>query len=150
MAEWEREEQWSDSAEELLSKWRDVARGLACEHELAGQSLRALHQRWALPGALIPAVVAPLTALSSEASSWVHYGEALVLMAGGVCGVVSTFFAFSARSERHFAFSARYADLVTDIDAELSRARHNRQAVDTFQLRCQMVFDALNKAAPDL
>eukprot|EP00965_Chrysotila_dentata_P083613 2758799-Pleurochrysis_carterae.AAC.1 len=60
------------------------------------------------------------------------------------------FFNFSAKAERHYNFSARYQDLVTDIDQELAKPRAYRQQVDTFSLGIKMTYDALNRGAPAL
>ena len=39
-------------------------------------------------------------------------------------------------------------DLVSDIEAELAKPRRYRHDADTFTLRSQMRFDALNRTAP--
>ena len=73
-----------------------------------------------------------------------------VLVLSGVCGVINSTFQYSAQSEKHFAFAARYYDLITDIDLELSKRRAFRTQADVFLTKIHMTFDALNNAAPHL
>jgi hypothetical protein len=50
----------------------------------------------------------------------------------------------------HFHFSSRYADVVTDIEAELVKGREYRTQLDVFSIRTKMVVDSLTNTEPTL
>ena len=143
------EEPWMDAQETLLMRWRSDAADVSRLHEVAGRSARRRWHAYGLPAVLIPLVMAPLTT-AMAGQWWISYLEAAGYMASAVASGAVQFLNPSAKAERHDAFSARYADLVTDIDHQLSKPRCFRQQVDTFSLKTKMMFDALNRAAPAL
>ena len=144
-------EPWVEQTEQLLQRWCDASRIQAEKHDAAGNACKRSHIRWGLPNALIPVIVAPVAAVvERDTVWWFHYAEAALILATGACGVMTNFFSFAAKAEKHFAFASRYMDLVTDIEAEMAKPREYRQQADTFTLRSQMIFDALNRAAPDV
>lgn len=143
------EEPWLQQQEDLIAAWRKEADTLAAAHGSAGKKAKRLRVLYGLPPLVIPAVMTPVSAAFKDAS-WVSYIEMVAFMLTGITGAVSTFFNYAGKTEKHFAFSARYADLVTDIDQEMVKPRRFRQQVDTFSLRVKMTYDALNRAAPDV
>ena len=143
------EEPWLDDHEALIHQWRQTSDTLSKKHEDAGYAAKRKHTRFGLPAMLIPMVMAPMTPLFSSHWSTV-YVESVGFVLSAVASGMVQFFNFAGKSERHFNFSARYADLVTDIEQELAKPRQYRQQVDTFSLRVKMMFDALNRHAPTL
>jgi len=93
--------------------------------------------------------MAPLSAALKDIE-YISYIEMIAFMTTAVTSAMAQFFDYSGKTQKHFAFSARYADLVTDIDHELSKPAQYRQQVDTFSLKIKMMYDGLNRAAPDL
>lgn len=146
-----KDEPWMQETEDLLQRWCDTSRTQAEKHDLAGHTCKRSHIRWGLTNAMIPVMMTPVAAVvERDTIWWFQYAEAALLLVTGACGVVTHFFGFAAKAEKHFSFASRYMDLVSDIEAELSKPREYRQQVDTFTLRSQMIFDALNRAAPDV
>jgi hypothetical protein len=143
------EEPWDTSTEDLINRWRESCVSLAASHEQSARKCKRKHVFYGLPSLMIPMVMTPLSAALSD-QDWISYVEMSAFMCTGITSAMVQFFNFSGKSERHFSFSARYADLVTDIDQELAKPRSFRQQVDTFSLKVKMMYDALNRSAPDL
>lgn len=146
------EEPWHTNTENLLNRWRENCQMASQAHEIAGKRCKRLGFTWTIPSAVLPAIAAPLIVTSHVyADTFIaHTIEAGVLVLSGVCGVINSTFQYSAQSEKHFAFAARYYDLITDIDLELSKRRAFRTQADVFLTKIHMTFDALNNAAPHL
>lgn len=143
------EEPWDTPTEDLIKEWRESCSSLAAAHEQSARTCKRKHVWYGLPSLMIPMVMTPLSAALKD-QDWISYFEMTAFMCTAVTTAMVQFFNFSGKSERHFSFSARYADLVTDIDQELAKPRHFRQQVDTFSLKVKMTYDALNNSAPDL
>ena len=145
-----REEQpWTDESESLLREWCQVSEKVAKEHDRKAKRAKLLHAIWCLPTVVIPVAIAPLTGLIKSSSQFENL-EMAALCFSGVCGAVSTFYNFGGSAERHFAFAAKYSDLVTDIKHELSKPRRYRSACDVVTLKANMLFDSINNNAPPI
>lgn len=143
------EEPWDTPQENLIGRWRDASDSLAAAHEGRAAVCKRKSVWYGLPGLMIPTLMAPLSTVLKD-SEWIAYVETAAFMTTAAASAMVQFFDFSGKAEKHFAFAARYADLVTDIDQELAKPRRFRQQVDTFSLKIKMMYDALNRAAPDL
>lgn len=149
------EELWNESTQALLQRWRDDCATKSDTHHSKGKCARTLSVVWGVPAAVLPALAAPLIMFepsredSVHLDEWLHVAETAAVVLGGVCASICSTFDFSGRAERHFSFSARYYDLVTDIDHELAKPPLHRQDVDTFALRARMIYDSLNRSAPE-
>lgn len=144
-------EHWTQETEGLITKWRDEALTTGDAHDKAGKRCKSRHTFWGLPAALIPVIFAPIAAaVDRDQLWWFKYAEAATLLFSGACSVMINFFSYSAKAEQHFAYAARYADLITDIETELAKAAAHRQPVSVFLVRAQMMLDALNRGGPDL
>lgn len=143
------EEPWLAPQESLVAQWGESAVRLSEEHDAAGKKLKKRNNIFGLPAFLIPMIMAPVsTAFKDE--PFICYVEMFGYLASAITSGMVQFFNFSSKAEKHFSFAARYADLVTDIDQELSKPRKFRQQVDTFSLKVKMTYDYLNRGAPDL
>lgn len=143
------EEPWDTPTEDLIKAWRESCSSLANAHEKNAIKCKRKHIFYGLPSLMIPMVMTPLSA-SLKDEKWISYVETSAFMCTAVTNAMLQFFNFSGKTERHFSYSARYADLVTDIDQELAKPRQYRQQVDTYSLKVKMMYDALNRSAPDL
>lgn len=143
------DEPWEDSQEALIQGWRTNCESLAARHEEAAKVAKKKAVKYGLPAIIIPLLMTPLSSAFQD-TEWIGYVEMSAFMTSGLASAMSQFFNFSGKSEKHFSFSSRYADLVTDIDQELAKRRPFRQSVDTFTLKIKMAYMALNRAAPDL
>lgn len=143
------EEPWNDEMEILINSWRNSSQELSVAHNNSGIACKKKHVLYGLPSLMIPMLMTPLSAALKD-YDFISYLEMSAFMCTAITTAMVQFFNFSGKREKHFAFSARYADLVTDIDQELAKAKSFRQPVDTFSLKVKMMYDALNRAAPDL
>ena len=143
------EEPWDLSQEDLINKWRDSSHSLAEAHDKCGRTCKKKNTLYGLPNLMIPLLMAPLSAALKD-NKYISYIEMTAFVTSAITTAMVQFFNYSGKTEKHFAFSARYADLVTDIDHELSKPVRFRQQVDTFSLKIKMMYDALNRAAPDV
>ena len=145
-----REEQpWDDASEVLLEEWCAKSVGVASKHDREAKRAKALHALWGLPTVVIPVVIGPLNSLFST-DPLLKNVELVALCLSGVCGAVTTFYNFGALAERHFTFSAKYSDLITDIRHQLAKPRKYRSACDVVTLRINMLFDSINNNAPPI
>lgn len=140
---------WDVSQEELIRQWRNSSSSLSLAHDKCARACKKKNVLYGLPSLMVPMVMAPISAALKD-NTYISYIEMIAFMTTAVTSAMVQFFNFSGKTEKHFAFSARYADLVTDIDHELSKPAPFRQQVDTFSLKTKMMYDALNRAAPDI
>ncbi len=143
------EEPWDSPQEDLIRQWRDSSNSLSEAHDKGARACKKKNVFYGLPSLMVPMIMAPLSAALKD-NEYISYVEMVAFMTTALTSAMVQFFNFSGKTEKHYAFSARYADLVTDIDHELSKPIKFRQQVDTFSLKIKMLYDALNRAAPDL
>ena len=150
MEDIEREEEpWGVSQEELIKRWRESSNSLATAHDNSARICKKKNLLYGLPSLMIPMMMAPLSAALKD-REYISYIEMVAFTTTAVTSAMAQFFDYSGKTQKHFSFSARYADLVTDIDHELSKPSQFRQQVDTFSLKIKMMYDGLNRSAPDL
>ena len=145
------EEPWLDEPEDLLISWKETCEDNSAAHLHKGYSLKGWNDFVGIPTMAIPLVMAPLSsALKSDpfVGNYIGYVEVVGFVVTGLAAGLLQYHNYGAKAEKHFNYSARYADLVTDIDHELSKPRKFRQQVDTFTLKTRMLFDSLNRNAP--
>ena len=143
-----REEQpWTEESETLLREWCAVSERVSKEHDRKGKRMKLLHAIWCLPTVVIPVAIAPLTTILKSSTQFENL-EMAALCISGVFGAVTTFYNFGGSSERHFSYSAKYSDLVTDIKYQLSKPRKFRSPCDVVTLRINMLYDSINNNAP--
>lgn len=143
-----REEQpWTDESEVLLREWCDASESVAMAHNRKGKRSKLLHALWCLPTVVVPVAIAPLMQLA-KSSPQIENIEVAALCLSGICGAVTTFYNFGGIAEKHFAYSAKYSDLVTDIKHQLAKPRKFRSPCDVVMLRANMMFDSINNNAP--
>lgn len=142
------EQPWLKESEALLKTWRAEAVASSSKHLSLARWCRSRHIGMSIAGMLIPGIMTPMSVLTRSIPN-ASYVEMVAFAATGVLNSVSAVMDYGARSERHYSYSGRYADLVTDIDQELAKPRRFRQPVDTFTLHTKMIYDTLNLTAPD-
>jgi hypothetical protein len=149
MEEKRTEEPWHSSLENYLKHMRDVADTHSSLHEQAGYHFKKRNNWFGLPSVLIPLIMAPVSLmLESVGTPAIQYVNAGGFMLTGVFTGVYSFFKYGEKMERHFAFSARYADILTDIESELIKERRHRIPADVMIVKVKMSVDNLKKTAP--
>lgn len=142
------DEPWHPDLEAQIAEWRQVAERQGKLHDTAGYHFKTKRTQYGLLPALIPLIMAPLSLIIITAYGWGMYFNAAVLTLDGLCTGLVHFFSPGEKMERHFSFSAQYADLVTEIDAEMRRKRQFRQSADVFMMKVKMNIDRLTYRAP--
>jgi hypothetical protein len=149
MRENRNEEPWNNRLENYIKHMRDVADSLSHLHEQTGYHFKKRKNWVGLPSVLIPIIMSPISLmLASENSKSLPFVNAFCFMLTGIFTGVYSFFKYGEKMERHFAFSARYADIVTDIEAELIKERRLRVSSDVMTLKVKMSIDNLNNTSP--
>jgi len=142
------EEKWSELNEAYMRYIITVCKNKSAQHESAGYAFKKKNTYWGLPLVLLPVIMSPVSILidgNEEASKYVN---ALAFLATGVIGGTYSFFKFGEKMADHFNFSARYADVATDIELELIKGREFRVQLDVFSTRIHMLTDNLANTEP--
>lgn len=141
------EEPWTLKGETLILKWNNDIKISKKMHEESGYYYKNMRKRWGLPAIVLPAVMAPFSAVFSD-SFWIKYVNASSFMIVAFMSGIDSFFSFATRKERHFNHSARYAELATSIESELLKNKRFRIQSDVFTTQIRMRYDMLNTIAP--
>jgi len=142
-------EKWSQAHEELLVKWRESSTKAAEEHNKSAKVNKSKHVIFGLPAILIPIVLSPVS-IALDGNGALPYVSMVGFVTSGLFSAIHTFFDYSGKTQRHFDFEARYSDVVSTIDFELSKSRQYRRDSDEFLMDIQKTFDYLGSSAPDL
>lgn len=137
------EEGWHKEIEHQIIKWRKHSIKMKDLHNDAGYYYKTRKVRYGLIPIVIPLAMSPLSVLIMSAWVWGTYFNAMMLALIGIMSGLVQFFSPGELMQLHFSFSARYSDVVSDIDAELVRYRQFRTAADVFTLKIKMMVDNL-------
>lgn len=141
------EEKYTIHNENLLKHWLKVARDNSAAHNAKGKQLKRRHEYFGLPSVLLPVIFTPISATLANVEG-MQYANVAVLATTGILSGVHTFFDYARKSQRHFEYEAKYADLVTTIMVELSKKRDIRIRADRFIEMVQSKIDNLGANAP--
>lgn len=141
---------WTQRTNDYLMRLRQCAEEKHRLHDLTGYHFRQLDVRWGVPAIIIPAACSPLVVLmgyispeschSIPASDYIaSIGFLLSTIVNGIYG----FFKFGQRSTQHYMYSAKYSDIITDIDTELIKKKQFRINADLFVATIKMKYDNL-------
>jgi len=128
------------------------------QHELAGHHYRSLEVRWGIPTIVTPAVFGPLVLLINAANTGAECGVITIADYVSTTGFILSafftsifgFFEHGRRSNKHHMYSSKYADVTTDIDAELVKKRTFRLDAGVFITTMKMKFDNLRFGEPTI
>jgi len=141
---------WSKKIDGFMQTLRAEAVKKRDDHALAGHHFRKLEIRWRLPSVLTPAVLAPIILLVGMATSDscdtitpTDYISTVGFALTAFFTSINNFFRYGNLSAKHHLFSAKYSDIVTDIDAEVIKQRKFRMSADVFLTIMKMKYDNL-------
>ena len=137
-----REMLWRSRAEALVSSTRDEAQAHSGKHGKAAWKARRLYHLFGLPTVVIP------LAGSVAAQFLPEVAVSAMMLASGVCAGVNTFLNYGQKAQLHFEYSARWAELASNVDFELAKSRADRTAADVFLERLRNRTAALRAAEP--
>lgn len=141
------EEPWTSRGECLIFKWNKDINMSKKMHEESGYYYKKMRKRWGLPAIVLPAVMAPFSAVFAD-SVWIKYVNVTSFMIVAFMSGIDSFFSFATRKERHFNHASRYAELATTIESELLKKKRFRIQSDVFTTQIRMRYDMLNTIAP--
>ena len=145
---------WTQTLEDTIIQLYLDAYVASQLHARAGSYFKKMENRWSFPAMAFPYLTAPLVAFFSQSDTCGKNSvtsEALAtaaLVISGGLNSVNTYFRYGRRTGKHMELSSRYADLSTDILAELSRSRAFRSPVDICTTRYRMLWDSLVEHEP--
>jgi len=137
-----REMLWHSRAEELVKSTRESAEAQSAKHDKAGWKARKLYQLFGLPTVIIP------LAGSVAAQFLPESAVSGLMLASGVCAGVNAFLNYGQKAQMHFEYSARWAELGSNVDFEMAKSRADRTAADVFLERLRNRSAALRGAEP--
>lgn len=140
-------EDWSDDAVSYISNIREQCIQEANRHDKAGYVTKNLNNYISLPAILVPLISAPIQGTFKD-DDWTPYFSMSALVISSIFTGINSFFNYGTKSQKHFNFSGRYGDMVTDIDEILSKRVDKRQPSDVFIRTQKLRFDNLNLTAP--
>lgn len=143
------EEAWNERSESLAMEWQEKAQKCSDAHNKTGLAKKKMHVIFGLPAVLIPAIMSPMS-IGFADEPGIEYGNMTGFILTAICSGVHTFFGYSKLHQKHMDFSARYADVVSDIKYELIKGRSYRQPADAFLMKIQLKMDMLCASGPDL
>lgn len=141
------EETYTDHSESLLKFWLKEAREQSQLHYKKGKSFKFKHEVFGLPATLLPLVFTPFSGVFANEEG-MQYANVAVLATTGILSGVHNFFDFARKSQKHFEYEAKYADLATTIMVELSKVRDIRIRADRFVEMVQSKIDNFKANAP--
>lgn len=141
-------EPWSDKNEKLIETWIGLCENKIGFHDRQGKYFKWKHQLYGLPAILIPVVVSPLVLIINTSAYNKEIISTSSLIATGVFNGVHRFFGFQEKSFRHFEYAAKYSELKTFMEVELSKQRKFRFDCDRFIEICQSRIDKFNEHEP--
>ena len=142
------EEPWGNKNEEYMKQLIQVCKSKGVQHEQSGYYFKGKHVKWGLPAILIPTIMAPISVLIDSEPTVSKYINAGAFLLTGIITGVSSFFKYGEKTINHFNFTARYADVASDIELELVKDRTFRMQVDVFSTRIHMLIDNLSNTEP--
>lgn len=141
---------WTVSITEFITELKAKANKKSKLHELAGHYFRNMEVRWVLPSILVPTIFGPVVLLISnitydndEVVTTADYISTTGFILTSVLTSVSNFYRYGTRSQDHHTYSAKYSDIVTDIESELIKKKKFRTNADVFVTTMKMKFDNL-------
>lgn len=138
---------WTDQVEEYITNIKNLCQTEAERHDKAGYSAKNLYNIFALPAILVPLIAAPIQGTFKD-DDWTIYFSMSALVVTSILTGINSFFNYGAKMQKHFNFSGRYGDIVTDIEESLTKPRSNRVSSEVFIRTQKMKFDSLNLTAP--
>ena len=126
------------------------------QHASSGRYCQLMETRWGLPAVLIPTLCAPVTLLLSQAfesgdGSTIGVSQCFAtagFVTAAIFNRVEAYFQFGARLLEHMQYSSRYADVASDIRAELVKRKRFRMPADVFIITVRTRVDTMMSNEP--
>jgi len=140
---------WQPGTEKQLMQWATEAQVRSEVHESSAWRFKALRTWTGPPLLLLCVIMAPLCSMyagSETMKKWQMWSFFTVGVGQGLLYMCD----FSGRSERHFNFASRYADMYTDIMDTLLKPFRYRPLAEVFVAKVKTTRLHLSRNEPDL
>lgn len=135
---------WEDTHEHLFREWVKDCQERSAAHAKKAKNFKRLYQALGIPATLLPIILSGIT----DALKPHEYVLTAGLVVTGVITGVSTFLNPGQKAERHWAFEAKFAEIVNDIRVILSKPRQYRLAADVALERYLNAYNTVCGNAP--
>jgi len=135
---------WENREEIQILKWKEIMILKKNNHNNNGKLNKKLYYIFGIPTIIIPLILGSLNGV-------VELNEitfTFLMIANSIVAGLNTFMNFSKKSRLHFEFSSKYAEVIVDIDKELSIPKAHRLAADVFIEQIVCKFNSMNNYAP--
>ena len=140
------EEAWSRQAERLVCAWSAEWHLRRDAHYAARRWWKRLHYLIDVPGVVVPIMVSGVWGkLPREEGSTI---ATATLTLSGCVTALGTVLQPGTKAEQHLHAAERYADLISDAEEVLAKARRHRPEVDLCVLGFKMRSDSLLRSSP--
>ena len=140
------EEAWSPQAERLVCAWSAEWHARRDAHHAARRWWKRMHYLLDVPGVVVPIIVSGVWGkLPREEGSTV---ATATLTLSGCVTALGTVLQPGTKAEQHLHAAERYADLISDAEEVLAKARRHRPEVDLCVLGFKMRSDSLLRSSP--
>ena len=138
---------WEEREEKLVQKIATECKTLTVRHEKKAKQNKKMYVACGLPAMIIPIILAGVNSfLKQEHEIMVS----CLLIFSGILTGISQFFNFGKKTQAHFEFAGRYAELLLTIEIEMVKPKRFRLACDVFLERVSKSYADLNNNAPVL
>lgn len=141
---------WSNKIEDYVKKMRDKCLIKMDQHDRCSNHYKKRDVMTRLPTLILPSIFAPLVLLmaneedpcaKSDHIQISSYLSTSGFILTGIFTGIHNFFRYDHRVNKHNRFSAKYSDLITDIETELIKKKKYRIPADVFVTTIKMKFD---------
>lgn len=138
--------EWDEASEAYLRSMRVICARNTQRCRDSALWARKMHTRLALPTVIIPIVMTPFSQLDECETKWAKHVATVIFILLSLLNGLNTYFDFSKRSERCMSSSHKYAEIMGDLDYELSKPTAHRGNVNVVTTRLRHSVSALDKS----
>lgn len=137
---------WETRGEKILLNWYEDCKKRSKAHDLKGKRYKNHYAVFGIPSILIPIILGGVSSIV-PCNSIIY---SLGMMTSGLFSGTNLFFNFGKQTACHQQFSAKYFELSTEIESELSKPKRFRVACDVYIERIKNKYNSLCTQAPNL
>ena len=137
------EESWNSEHEGYMRSIIDTCSKKIKQHDRAGYHFKKLHDRWALPAMIVPICMTAVSSLISTEVPETKYVNAIAFALSGILNAIVGFYQYNEKKANNFNDSAKYNDVIIEIESELEKGRPYRTQYDVFSTKVKMIVSNL-------
>lgn len=137
------EESWNSEHEGYMRSIIDTCSKKIKQHDRAGYHFKKLHNRWALPAMIVPICMTAVSSLINTEAPGTKYINAIAFALSGILNAIVGFYQYNEKKANNFNDSAKYNDVIIEIESELEKGRPYRTQYDVFSTKVKMIVSNL-------